>query len=689
MKLKSFVLLLIFSFLTGAALYAQPAQYELKKVVFSGNSALTSQELAGVCISKESPGWFSQFLNSFTSFGSEAVYFDSLTVPLDTKFIKDLYLSRGYFNAKVVPSYVIDREEGTASLSFSIEEGDPFYFRNVNIKGLERLPVELQNQIQNELIIDSSQVYSTQLIQDKRKLIKSFLNNNGYMDAADPIPEALVDTLRRKVDLQMEFITGERFKISEIRIEKVGDYKDSIDDELIREIAGLKPDTYYSQYENSKAYLRLYRTQLFDSLAFNRGYSDNSNNLVPLEILGKTTALHELSPEIIGNNEEDELNLGLALSFIKKNFFGDARKLTLTGTAATKNFTQIAYTDLRLGLEQPYLFGSQIRPRLEGYFTNQLWKDKFEAVFYGTKLNLDFESDLTEYTFLTSLSTYVNWEYSKYNYEKQYLLDQIKDIDSTLINKDEIVNRRTFSGDNAVIGLFLAREKTNRINFPTEGISMSLIIEDGNSVLYLLNKLFNNSFSRPLYLKTTFNFSNYYPLWDERTTAFAYKIKAGSIFTYRGNKLDIPINSRFYGGGSNSIRGWKSRELVPQIPSFTIGSNTTNEDIDAIIKRISPGGFLLFEGSLEMRTMLNDNFGTAVFLDYGNSWNELKDISLNSLAISTGLGIRIYTPLLPPLRFDFGFKLYDPYKKRLDVNKTIGELFKENFEIQFGIGEAF
>jgi outer membrane protein insertion porin family len=172
-------------------------------------------------------------------------------------------------------------------------------------------------------------------------------------------------------------------------------------------------------------------------------------------------------------------------------------------------------------------------------------------------------------------------------------------------------------------------------------------------------------------------------------TTFAYKLKAGSIINYRGDKLDIPVNNRFYGGGSNSIRGWKSRDLVPSSPAFEIGENTTNEDIEAIIKKVSPGGFLLLEGSFEMRNRWGDNFVTAVFLDYGNTWNELPEISLKTVAVSAGMGFRIYTPFVPPVRFDFGFKIYDPYKKKLDLNKTIGDLFKENFEIQFGFGEAF
>lgn len=687
--IKKFSIVIFLLLLSAPLVSGQTVKYELKKVSFSGNSAITSLNLSEICFSKESPGWFSQFLNSFSFLGSKVVYYDSSKVPLDTKLIKNLYVSSGYWNAKVASSVILNAKEKTAELLFSISEGKPFKFKSFKISGLERLPVDLQSQLQGNIEVDTSEIYSKKLVISKKEYVRSFLNDNGYMDASDPEPEVLVDTLHNTTEVKIDFLTGNRFKISEIKVEKSGAGKDLIDDDLIIKICGLKPDTYFSQFETRKAYLRLYRTDLFDSLALNRGYSENNSNLVPLEIIGKTTALHELSPELIGNNEDDELNLGIALSFIKKNFLGDARKMSVTATAATKNFTQIGYTDLRVAFDQPYLFGSQIRPRIEGYFTNQLWRTKYDAIFYGAKLNLDFESDLTPYTFLTSLSAYINWEYSRFSFEKTYLIEQLKSLDSASLRLLNIGDRTIFSGDNATIGLLLTRDKTNRLSFPTEGISMSLLLEDGNSFLFLLNKIFNKVFNRPLYLKSVFSFANYYPLWDKNMTAFAYKLKAGSIFSYRGDKLDIPINNRFYGGGSNSIRGWKSRDLVPQIPAFVGGPNTTNDDIEAFIKKVSPGGFLLFEGSFEARTKWSENFGTAVFLDYGNTWNDLKDISFKSIAISTGLGFRLYTSLIPPLRLDFGFKLYDPYKQRLDVNKTIGDLFKENFEIQFGIGEAF
>jgi outer membrane protein insertion porin family len=688
-EIKRIAVYLFFILVFASVLHAQQVKYELKKVQFTGNSYMNSLQLSEICFSKESPGWLAKLINSFSPFGAETSFFDSSLVVLDVKLIQNIYNSKGFWKVKVVPKYTLDAKAGTAELVFHINENKPFHFRNFEISGLERLPSDLQRSLQGNIIVDTSEIYSTQLVKDKKDYIRSFLSNNGYMDVSDPVPDVMLDSVRNKVDVKMNFVTGGRLKISDIKINKVGAGKDLIDDSLIKDIFGIETDTYYSQYENTKAQLRLLRTQLFESLEINHGFVDNVNNTVPLEINGRITSLHELSPEIIANNEGEEFNLGLTLSFIKKNFLGDARKMTITATAATKNLAQVGYTDLRAAFEQPYLFGSQIRPSLETYFTNQLWKDSYDALFYGAKINLDFESELNSYTFVTAFSTYINWEYSKYDMQKEYILKRLSNLDSASIHMLNLGDKTRFSGDNAIIGLVFGHDKTNRLLFPSSGVSASLVIEDGNSFLFLLNKIVNSPFGRPLYLKSVLNISSFYPLWDEKTAVLAVKFKGGSILTYRGDKLDIPINQRLYGGGSNSVRGWQSRELVPSTPAVVIGPNTSKEDLDALLKKVSPGGYLLLEGSFEMRTKLGENFGTAVFLDYGNSWNALKDIAINTVAVSAGLGFRIYTSIIPPIRLDFGFKLYDPFKQKLDVNKSVGDLFKENFEIQFGIGEAF
>ena len=115
-----------------------------------------------------------------------------------------------------------------------------------------------------------------------------------------------------------------------------------------------------------------------------------------------------------------------------------------------------------------------------------------------------------------------------------------------------------------------------------------------------------------------------------------------------------------------------------------------NEDFNSVLLRgIAPGGFFLLEGSFEYRKKLFKSFGYATFLDFGNTWNDAKELRYDHVAVAGGFGLRFYTDLVP-LRLDFGLKLYDPNDKRSYFNR-IGDRngFWRTFQFHLGIGEAF
>ena len=73
--------------------------YELNSISFNGNSQLSSSDLADAIYSQETPGWFWQFLDSFTSFGNEPIYFDSSSIEIDLNALKSFYSAHGFFKA--------------------------------------------------------------------------------------------------------------------------------------------------------------------------------------------------------------------------------------------------------------------------------------------------------------------------------------------------------------------------------------------------------------------------------------------------------------------------------------------------------------------------------------------------------------------------------------------------------------
>lgn len=704
-KFYFYILLLL-----AATTFAQISDnYELSKIEFSGNQALSSSQLSSIILSKESPNWFSQFLDKFTSYGDKASYLDTLLLTNDIAAIKSLYHSNGYFKIKVTSRVELDHESKTGAIYFNIDESQPAYFNSFIIDGLDSIPGEYKDRINEYAKIDTDMIYRDAVVEDKKNFAITFLRDHGFMLAKYDLPDVFVDTVQNKVDVKINFESGKRYRISEIRTARTGEGLDLVDDQLIKDIVGIKPEQWYSYYDIQKGQVRLYRTELFNSAVINSVISDTSGNRVPLNISADVGLLHELSPEIIANNEYQTFNLGLGLSFINKNFFGNARKFTISTSAAVQNINEFikqfsfesssiyGYGDLRAIIQQPFLFGKQINTQFETYLTAQKRKDEYNSNLYGAKLSLDF--DLPQFTYFSSFSTYLNVERANYTFKEPYLINLLStyyqrkeniSADSSFSKanvfvKDTLGGSLTSVSTNALLGLIVATNKTNDLFFPNSGYTLSLIVEDANSIPYLLSKAIKQEFSSPLYFKSTFTASTYLPFYSSAKNAFALKLKFGQILTYRGEKANIPLNQRLYSGGSTSLRGWGTRELVPPNELISL-VDPTAEDIEAILQKGAPtGGFFLVEGSIETRNRIIGNFGSALFLDYGNTWNSPKEFRFGQIAVSTGFGLRYYSDFAP-FRIDIGIKLYDPNDRRSTFKK---KFLSEVMQIHIGIGEAF
>ncbi|MFA3782717.1 outer membrane protein assembly factor [Melioribacteraceae bacterium 4301-Me] len=701
-------LLLLLILVNSLIIYAQQEEhYELTAVSFHGNDNMPTSQLQYVCLSKESPSWVSQLLNKFTSFGAKATYFDSLLIPSDIRAMRSLYQSKGYFKVKFFPEYKILSEKKEAELIYNIQEGNPATFRKFEITGIDNIGAELKKTIFNYVKVDSNQQYSDNFVTDKSNFVLGYLRDNGYMLAQVDRPLILVDTLANKVDVKLNFSTGKRYRISEIRTERTGVGKNLVSDTLLKRLVGIKPGQTYSYYDIQRGQVRLYRTNLFTSAIVNSIISDTNGNKVPLSITADVGLLNELSPEVITNNEDNTFNIGLGLSYTRKNFFGNARKFTLSSAGAIQNFSEFlktysfadsnlyGYIDNRITIEQPFLFDRFVNTKFETYLTFQKRKSEYKSTLYGAKLSLDFE--LPQFTYFNSFSAYLNIEHSNYIYQKGFMQNNLAYYFSKYFPQDVADSLAAFVLAGATksdltresldeyIGFSLGANKTNNIFFPTTGYSLSLLFEDANSIPLLFYNIFKKEFNRPAFLKILFTGTYFLPIYDTPLSAFGVKFRIGNIFVYKGNKGDIPLNQRFYSGGSNSIRGWGSRELVPSDPVYSL-MNPTPEELEALfVKGATTGGFFTLEGSVETRNRLIGKFGSAVFIDYGNTWNGYENIRLDQIAVAGGFGLRYYSEFAP-IRIDFGFKLYDPNDNRNFFKK---KLWSELLQFHIGIGEAF
>ena len=163
-------------------------------------------------------------------------------------------------------------------------------------------------------------------------------------------------------------------------------------------------------------------------------------------------------------------------------------------------------------------------------------------------------------------------------------------------------------------------------------------------------KTFGVVFSQ--YVKFESDWIQHWELGDN--SIFAVRAFGGIAIPF-GNSTTIPFTRSYFAGGANDNRGWRAYDLGPGSSGSILDFNEANFK-------------LAFNA--EYRYTILGSFKGAFFVDAGNIWNALDEeddeafrfsglSDLSELAVASGFGLR-YDFGFFVLRFDIGFKTYDP-----------------------------
>ena len=226
--------------------------------------------------------------------------------------------------------------------------------------------------------------------------------------------------------------------------------------------------------------------------------------------------------------------------------------------------------------------------------------------------------------------------------------------------------------------------------------SLRASAESAGNALLGISKLFNTKKNKDdlyellgvpyaQYIKGDIDFSK--TKFLDRHNSIAWRVGVGVAYPY-GNDIQIPFEKRYYSGGANSVRGWAVRTLGPG--KYVSDDNSTFYDHAGDIK---------LDLNLEYRTKFFGKLELATYIDAGNIWT-VKNydwqpgglFQFNSfykeIAIGYGLGFR-YDFGYFLVRFDTGFKAYNPEKEGKDCWTIIHPNFKENFAWHIAVGYPF
>ncbi|HZY10775.1 MAG TPA: BamA/TamA family outer membrane protein [Bacteroidota bacterium] len=666
---------------------------EVNKIVFQGNETFGGNELKEVIQCAETPNGFSKFLYRTIGekLGSKPEYFDLTRFEEDQERLVSYYRDKGFYNAVVSGNFQIDSNRYRVDLVFLVQENKRSVVDTVVYRGLENLSQELQVEIYKEPIIQKGMLYETDKAAAENARILRFLWNNGY-------PLAKFDDERSSAQrylssnnffLTFVFNPGKKNQFGDINLD-VDPPREDITNELIIRHLDFQRDEVYSREKLFTSERNLNRLGLFESARIDHHQlMDSGSTSMPIRISVRPRPRNELSPEFVISDEGGFFNIGLGLGYANRNFFGNAR----TFSARTRVRTQDIQTwnlgevfggqgfrdptvkgaiELQFNVVQPYVFTRS----MSGSWTSSLSAEKQKEYILAILRNkMGISNQFALYTYGS-----LEWTLERVSPEILEVSSTSETFLSTLRQEDQ-------PQFNSILTATLQRDKTNDIFSPTDGFFHSITLEESGILPKLLPGI-RSGLPFTQYYKVTLLGRWYEDLTVSRYNILAIKARTGYQDKYGESKtsdVSIPLNRRFFSGGSGSVRGWKARELGAMPDSL-----------------IPFGGNFILEANLEMRVHYFRGFGKFLnmpldhiwgvyFLDIGNTWRDISDFKPKDIAIAAGIGFR-YETFFGPFRIDYGFPVYNP--KEIPGGQSIFQrrFFAETLSsgvFHFGIGHAF
>ena len=674
---------------------ADHGSYEIAKIRFVGNSSLSGDLLQSVILSKETPSGVSKFFFHALGekFGSPAEYFDDAKFRSDAVRLESYFHDEGFYRASIVPESRIDTQRSQATLIFVIQENERSHVDSVVYQGIDDVPSEVKEKIFEEPLIKKFRPYQKAAADAEIKRVIDILVDNGYPGAKYDVRNsgAYRRLSNNNFRLQFAFDTGKRFEFGDVQI-YVEPPRPDISDHLVTRHLDFEKGDLYSEERRASSQRNLNRLDIFEGVLISHPpMTDTLVTGVPIEIRARARDKHELSPELSVSDENNTFNLGVGLGYTNRNFLGDARTANIHAKArlqelpswdfhevlfgrGLKDTSVVGALEMQFQLLQPYLFSRNT----SGSWTMSLIADKQTPYVLSIVRNkIGVSNRFAELT------------YGLFDWTLERVSPEFLSTD-TSGSAAQIASRREEDQPqfNSILTMTLQRDKTNDIFTPSSGFFNSITLEESGILPELLPGLRGNlPFTQ--YYKVVL-FGRWYKSMNVDTSnIFAIKLKSGYQAKYgesRAADINIPLNRRFFGGGSGSVRGWSARTLGAMDDQSTVQF----------------GGNFMFEGNMEFRInhfkglgkwgfIRWDNIWGVYFFDFGNVWSEVQNFRADQIAMAAGLGFR-YDTFFGPFRIDYGFKVYDPQglpgRKSIFGNRFMADTFNHGV-FSFGIGHAF
>ena len=555
----------------------------------------------------------------------------------DEESITNLYKSNGFRDAMVTADVTDDYKgkPGDLAVTLKVDEGKQWIVSKLNLTGYEKLDL---HRILSTLNSSDDQPFSEFNIAADREQILNYYFTNGFPNAQFSWTSKPAERPDR-VDLSYSIQEGNQQFVRQVIYSGLKTTKP----DLVNRQIHLSPGDPLSPVEMGDTQRRLYDLGIFakvDMAVQNPdGQTDNRYVLYDMEEASRWTLTGGLGAEIArigGSSAANDLsNPGGATGF-SPNVEVDATRINFLGSGQTLAL-RTRYSNIDKRGQITYLIPRFMkRPKYDLTITT-LYDDSYDVRTFASKR----EEASVQLTDRVSKPTTVFFRLTYRNVNVSNL--KIDPLLVPLLSSDT----RT--------GLASVNLVNDRRDDPTDahrGIYTS--IDVGIASHYLGGR---NNFVRFLGRNATYTRIGEKLIFARQTSFGVLPTYGKTPLTSPDDPDPIPLSERFFGGGTDTLRGFPQNQAGPRDPTtgFPLG-----------------GSALLFNNSELRFPLIGDNIGGVLFEDFGNVFSTLGDISFafhqphpddptdfNYTVHAAGFGVRYKTPI-GPVRLDLAYSINPP-----------------------------
>ena len=571
----------------------------------------------------------------------------------DLEILRSFYMDRGYADFKIDSTQVaISPNKKDIFVTINIDEGDLYTISDVKLVGDM---VVSENYLRSLILAQPGSVFNQNLLSQTADLMTFRLGEEGYANSeVEPVPE--LDHEKKEASITFYVNPKSRVYVRNINFRGV----DQVDDEVLRREMRQLEGSYLSNLLVDRSKIRLQRLPFVEKVEVNNSPVPGSPDLVDVDFDIEYRMPGQFSGGV-GYSESQKIMLNG--SIVHTNFLGTGDRVALQlNSGRFQKLYSISHTD-------PYRTMDGVRRTLSLNYRDITRPTSASSEFSTTSAGatVDYGYPISEYQTLSFGATFQHSELLAAN-SSQQAQDWILNNGNTYIQDLGVFGTSPGTEfDTLEIILGWSYDSRNRALFANRGTRQQLFLSaavPGSDVEFY---------------QARYNFTKYIPLWSNKwTLRLNAELGLGEAM---GDTTALPPYKQFYGGGPQSVRGYKESYLGPR---------------DSFGRPY--GGNMLVASQVELILPLPDKWASqaraSLFYDVGNVFNtgeveffdklgspiEYKP-DFDELRSSVGIGVQWLAPL-GLFRFSYAYPL-----NAYDGNDRY---FGDELErFQFSIGQAF